>query len=428
MRARAISSATFAIAALMLILPGCKASEPKLPPPERIFLFVVDTLRRDHVSAYGRRASTPNMDALAARGVRIDNAVASYHQTTMSMAALFTGRTPALESGDSSKNLAWTGRSWCGLSRFSNDKDKACVPRSMTTLAERLSEAGYWTAGVTSNRMLFHPYGYRQGFERWEEVGVRRPRRGGRGARRARQTGRSHQVDARFVNTRALKVLAERPNDRFFLYVHWLDVHEYSRSYANQVEKFDAQFGRFVDKVEEQGLLENAWIILTSDHGESLGELTAVGRRRQHKGNPSFEAELRVPLITVPRIFPEEHGLIRSQDVPRLLLSALGLKGLAPHNPLEDDELFVSELLYQTYRRGRFKSMHPRDAGPTLLFDLDSKKSETVNIAANHPEIVAEHQKRIEELTQELRTEVPVRKRLTAEDIERLQALGYMDE
>ena len=102
-RARSEASAVIALFALTLILSGCNASEPEPAPPERIFLFVVDTLRRDHVSAYGARASTPNMDALAARGVRIDNAFAAYHQTTMSMAALFTGRTPALEKASSLK-------------------------------------------------------------------------------------------------------------------------------------------------------------------------------------------------------------------------------------------------------------------------------------------------------------------------------------
>ena len=82
----------------------------------------MDTLRKDHVSAYGTRVSTPNIDALAARGVRIDSAVSAFHQTTMSMGALFTGRTPALETGDARRSAKWTGGTWCGLSRFSTPR------------------------------------------------------------------------------------------------------------------------------------------------------------------------------------------------------------------------------------------------------------------------------------------------------------------
>ena len=79
--------------------------QPSRPAPlvqqsadwKHIFLIVVDTLRRDHVSLYGDALRTPNMERLAAEGQVFDAATASFHQTTMSMAALFTGRTPSLE-------------------------------------------------------------------------------------------------------------------------------------------------------------------------------------------------------------------------------------------------------------------------------------------------------------------------------------------
>ena len=70
---------------------GCgpiRSVEPD--PPERIILIVVDTLRRDHVSVYGPRVSTPQIDALAKRGQVFSDLTAAYHQTTMSMAGLFT--------------------------------------------------------------------------------------------------------------------------------------------------------------------------------------------------------------------------------------------------------------------------------------------------------------------------------------------------
>lgn len=418
--------------ALALFVAGCEASEPKRVAPERIFLFVVDTLRKDHVSAYGTRSFTPNIDALAARGVRIDTAVSAFHQTTMSMGALFTGRTPALETGNVRKSAKWTGRTWCGLSRFSSRTDKACVPNRLTTLAERLSEAGYWTAGVTANRLLFKPYGFSQGFDRWEQVGVRN---------QFSKSFPASDTEARFVHQRTLEALSKRPSDRFFLYVHWLDVHEYrspkvrrlrpgeqnSARYARSVREFDAEFGDFLHSLETQGLLEDAWIIFTSDHGESLGEPTPLGRRSRHRGNPSFEPELQVPLITVPRIFPTDLALVRGQDVAGLLLDALELEPIAQPSKLASGEHFVSEIGYQVYRNGNLKSMHARRKGTTHLFDLGSKEGEEVDIAANHPELVTQHKKRLAALTQHFGTDVLVRLHLTDEDVDRMRALGYLE-
>src|SRR6185295_18205944 len=110
-------------------------------PPARIVLVVIDTLRRDRVSAYGGRVPTPNIDAFAAHGTVYRHAVGAFHQTTMSMAALFTGRTPSLE-GTAGQAVPWTGRTWCGLSRFAaREGDDACVPASLPTLAEAMRGA-----------------------------------------------------------------------------------------------------------------------------------------------------------------------------------------------------------------------------------------------------------------------------------------------
>ena len=103
------------VLALGVLLAGCGGLAP---PPERIILIVVDTLRRDFVSAYGSGPPTPNLDALAARGQRLDRALASYHQTSMSMSALFTGRTPSLDRGVLVPSLPWNGTTWCGYARF----------------------------------------------------------------------------------------------------------------------------------------------------------------------------------------------------------------------------------------------------------------------------------------------------------------------
>jgi len=111
------AAAALALAAGLTACGGERADAPPSARPERIVLLVVDTLRRDHVGAYGGRVATPNMDRLAERGQRFPDAWSSFHQTTMSMASLFTGRTPSLEQSGQRERVAWTGRTWCGLLR-----------------------------------------------------------------------------------------------------------------------------------------------------------------------------------------------------------------------------------------------------------------------------------------------------------------------
>ena len=205
-------------------------------------------------------------------------------------------------------------------------------------------------------------------------------------------------------------------------------MHHYFRdliSYRETVEAFDSQFGAFLDALEERQLLDDAWIVFTSDHGESLNEKTPLGRVSSHKGNPSFQTELEIPLITVPAIFPERSSYLRTPDIPRRLLEALGLEPLVASPELEEDELFVSEVRYRTYRRGRYKSMHARATDRTLLFDLETDPHEQLDVAKRHPEIVGQHRARVAELSDELRSELVVPRELTVEDLARLKALGY---
>ena len=184
------------LAAMAWMVPwGCSesAEQPALLPGggpsgaelrfERIILIVVDTLRADHVGVYGSEIPTPRIDGLARNGTIFRNAIANFHSTTMSMAALFSGRTPSIESGDREKTLEWNTFASCGLARFSTPGfDDDCVPREMEMLAEALRSAGYWTMGVTSNKLLYRPYGYDQGFDDWVEVGEEI--KGGRSGRR----------------------------------------------------------------------------------------------------------------------------------------------------------------------------------------------------------------------------------------------------
>lgn len=309
-------------------------------PPERIVPVVIDTLRRDHVSAYGGSTPTPNIDGLAARGTRMDEALSSFHQTTMSMGSLFTGHTPSLESGDPTRPLPWNGRNWCGLRRFAAAMDIACVPVSVETLAEKMRKAGYWTLGVASHALLFRPAGFDRGFDRWIEVG----RQDAAGAGNVFGFGDVNSRDGRHVNEAVARALPERPGDKLFLYVHYMEVHDYEfrrERYATAVRRADRAVGGLLASLIELGLLDGAVVFVTSDHGERLGERHFTEGKPQHRGNPSFEQLVRVPLVVSPALPIEPDRLLRSEDLHRLIVSLAGGTG-GGSKPPAAPELFLS--------------------------------------------------------------------------------------
>ena len=384
---------------------GCSGTEA----PGRIVLIVVDTLRRDYLGCYGSKLRTPNIDRLAESGQIFTNAFSSFHQTTMSMGALFTGQTPSLES-EGRRVLGWNGRNWCGLARFGAPPgEESCIPKSLRTLPEVLQKAGYWTIGISTNALLFRPAGFERGFDDWVE-----------------HAGRSFWGE---VNEAAFEALARRARDRFFLYVHYMDVHDHrfvGHSYAQTVSQVDRGVGGLIRGLDEQGLLEDAVVVLTSDHGERLKETHLTKGSPFHFGNPSFEEVVRVPLIVSPAVFEHTSELVRSQDVFRLVTNLAGVRS-EPTHELESDELFTSEAYWQTYRRGRWKSLAARGKRGHLLVDLLDDPGEEHDVAAENPSILAEHSERIASLSRALAASKAPASELTEEDRRRLDALGYIE-
>ena len=395
-----------------------------------VFLIVVDTLRRDHVSLYGDAARTPNMERLAAEGQIFNNVSASFHQTTMSMAALFTGRTPSLETVDG-ESLTWNGKTWCGLTRLAENDADSCIPRSVPTLAEEMRAIGFRTIGVVANELLYSPGGYERGFDEWIEIApVDEPT--GPFGNLSKTVSSLRRAPA--VNAELFRVLDEQEKDRaLFVYLHYIDVHDYDarnpaelrKSYARSVASFDSDLGDLLSGLEARNLLSDSLLVLTSDHGEALGEKHGAPSTRSHFGNPSFEPVLQIPLITSRPIHSASDSFLRSQDLFDLLLSA---SGKSPGTPeIAAEELFLSESRHQTYREGRWKSTRPREGGALILFDLEGDPGETLDVADQYPEIVARHGRRLDELSSDLATGAKVAPGLRPYDEERLRRLGYIE-
>jgi arylsulfatase A-like enzyme len=292
--------------------------------PTSVVVVVLDTVRADHCSAYGYgQPTTPRLARLAAEGLLFEQARAVAPWTLPSHASLFTGRLP------SQHGCTWEHR-WL-LDRFD-------------TLAETLGAAGMETFGATTNPNVSSLYNLQQGFTTFVESWMRREQH--------------HGLDDSAIANAEIAAWLDRRDARtpFFLFVNYADAHlpyapppprdrqfgeagERARAlarrgdllqatllgkeqvrdddraglaalYDGDVRTADARLGELLDLLEQHDLADDTLVIVTSDHGESLGE---EGRVDHQLG--LMEELLRVPLVVrfpgriVPARIPEPVAL-----------------------------------------------------------------------------------------------------------------------
>ena len=304
--------ATLLLVAGGLAAPGCNRIDLSAAPDAArpsVLLVSIDTLRADHVGAYGAAsAETPRLDALAAAGTRFATAIAPAPLTLPSHASLLTGLSPPRH-----------GIRHNGVYHLED---------GIETLAERFRAAGYATGAVTGAVVLARRYGLDQGFESYDD-GTSSQRSG---------AGGFLERSAAEVTDRALGWLETAPRP-FLLFVHYYDPHhDYrppppfaerfaSSPYDGEVAYVDSQLGRLLDGLESSGSRRETLILVTSDHGESLGE-----HGESTHAYTLYDAVLRVPLILAgPGVTPGRvaQSLVRTVDVAPTLLALTGLPALA---------------------------------------------------------------------------------------------------
>lgn len=278
--------------------------------PKHVVLFTLDTTRADRIGAYGAPlARTPTLDGLAARGARFDDAVTPAPITGPAHAAIFTGVYPA---------------------RYGvRDNATTPLPERATTLAERLSDAGFATGGFIGAFVLDRAYGFAQGFATFS--GFDTVDSGSEA--NAERLGESVIADA-------LRWLEGIPREQpIFLWVHLYDPHapysapapfgaEFaSRPYDGEVAYVDHQIGRVIDALRVRGALDDSLIIAVADHGESLGE-----HGEDEHGVFLYEPVIRVPLIVAGPGVRRGHVVteqVRTIDLMPTVLELLDLTGAA---------------------------------------------------------------------------------------------------
>ncbi|MHC4470809.1 MAG: sulfatase-like hydrolase/transferase [Planctomycetota bacterium] len=317
----------------LLIAASALVSCGREPPPS-VLLVTVDTLRADALGCYGSAsARTPRMDRLAAEGTRFSRAEANCPLTLPSHATILTGLLPAEH----------------GLR--DNDPPHPLPPaelRDYGTLAETLASEGYETAAFVSASVVAARTGLAQGFTIYDG-----PAEGEPGALRyaERVGGETAALAAEWIRS------ARRP---FFLWVHLFDPHEpyeppvafrsgaspgTPEAYADEVAYADRCVGTLLDALDEAGAEGQTLVVVTSDHGEGLGE-----HGEPTHGYLLYETTLRVPLVLRwPGRVAEgavREDLVGLEDVAPTIVGAAGGSPAGLLGPPAEDRVVVSESLY----------------------------------------------------------------------------------
>jgi arylsulfatase A-like enzyme/cytochrome c-type biogenesis protein CcmH/NrfG len=422
-------SLSTALVSLLALVPGCRRAAPTAPPAGRpnVLLVTIDTLRADRVGCYGHAsASTPALDALAARGVRFETAIAHVPLTGPSHASILTGLGP--------------------LGHGFRENAGFVLPAQVRSGTEDFRQAGYRTAAFVSAFPLDRRFGFDRGFDAYDD---HLPK--GNDPRRTPYVERFADATTDAVLRWLEAPAGETAGRPFFLWVHYYDPHapyEPPRAFAarfrtapydGEVAFADEQLGRLFRALEERGLLAPTLVVAMSDHGEGLGE-----HGEGTHGLFVYDTTLRIPFIVAGpgvaagRIAPT---VARGIDV---LPTLLDYAGLSPRPEIEgrslrpaiegramDDAPAYAETLYPqrefgwaplfAWRTARHKMI---EAPSSELYDLERDPRERDNLAARNSARLGEMRQTLEVALS--RTAPSAEAEVDPETAERLRALGYV--
>ena len=392
------------------------------PADGPIILISIDTLRADHLPAYGyTKVRTPNIDALAAAGTVFERAYAHAPQTLPAHTSVLSGQLP-FEHGVRD-NVGFT------------------VKAGQWFVQRALQERGWPTGGFVSAYVLRAAIGLNQGFDLYDSELP--PASGERSIGQVQRDG-EHTLAAaeKWLNAR-------EPKKPFFLFFHIYEPHKpYTppprfASYApydGEVAFADEIVGRLLDRLRALDIYDRATIVLLSDHGEGLGD-----HGEQEHGLFLYNATIHVPLIVkLPgqaRTRRVSAPVQQIDLVPTILDLAGAPKRTALHGrslrPLMDgtgtlpDTGIYSEALYSRYHFGwselygltdaRYRLVRaPRDE----LYDLERDPREAASIAGERPQVRQAMRAALATLIAHAPIAAP--SAVTDEDRQRLAALGYV--
>jgi arylsulfatase A-like enzyme len=422
-----------------------------------VVLISIDTLRPDHLGAYGYpRPTSPHLDALARESLQFERAYSQAPATAPSHMTLLTGVLPSVH-----QVISWH-----------SGHERTLSPR-LPTLATLLRRAGYRTAAHTGGGNVDAALGFDQGFDSYASVPWGDLELAGRTlAGLVRSSGKApvfffahtYEAHAPYVPPEAYarlfvdpgysgkivasrEELVRRAGTDAWEELHrpfWApvrskdpaDVRHLVDLYDAGIRRVDDQLAGFLRRFRESGLDRSAILILTSDHGEEFMEHGAL----QH-GTRMYEEALRVPLVVR---LPDGVGAERRSEIVRLLdvaPSLLAWLGLDAPGHLQGEPLpplsgsgrsrpvYAEEVAggLQALRVGDLKYL--RHGEHEALFDLGADPGETRSLLTNEERYAwRARTSRILEANLQLaaRFEPGGRPELDPETLRQLRALGYV--
>lgn len=442
-------------------LSGCKKRRRVAGP--NVILISIDTLRKDHCSAYGyQRNTTPNLRVLAEQGARFDLAYAPSSSTAPSHATMFTSLYPithqVLKQGHK-------------------------LSQEDYTLAECLSANGYQTAAVVASFVLDAKFGFSQGFSFYDDTF----KLSTSSIHRKYWSDQPDVIDQRADETtrKAIGWLRKQRSweQPFFLFVHYFDPHapyvppesivshlaphgkeqtdlqNIVGRYDGEIAFTDQEIGKLLKVLKRMNLEENTLVVVTSDHGEGLGQHDHLG----HSIN-IYEEAVRVPLIfRWPNRIAQGRVFSRQVELVDLVPTILDLIGIKPDGfscqgrslvaPLRGESSLDKDrpiYLYREYykdrqmkllsgekvrlkggkfgiRLGNWKYIEGKEENTKELFDLAADPQERVNLSTTFPKKTAELASQLTEWKKVHARKESVQNRIPEDDLERLKALGYVN-
>ncbi len=406
------------------------AQRPAKPrAPFDLVLITIDTLRADHVGCYGYKGiKTPNIDAIAAAGTRMERAYTPVPITLPSHTVIMTGTYPMKS----------------GIHDFSGNVLNPKQP----TIASILKAHGYQTGAVIASAVLDSRFGLNHGFDFYYDHFD---------FNRLLETNLdAMERPGNLVADQALGWLREQGQKPFFLWMHLYDPHypynppspyaeEYrTHPYDGEIAFADEQVGRIVDWLKTNHLYDKTLVVITGDHGEGLGE-----HGEKTHGFFIYNSTLHVPLILkFPAGIAAEKLASEPVSLVDLMPTVLDTLGIAPPADVQGTSVLpiltrkarkeTSPIYAESYlprlhfdwselRGMQSQKYHFIEAPKPELYDLSSDPGELHNLYAEKRPLAEELQSRLQRAvsTYTPGQEMAGTQAMDSALAERLQALGY---
>ncbi len=398
--------------------PGTAAAEDRL----NVLIITIDTLRPDRLSCYASPyLKTPNIDRLAGRGTLFTRAFAHTPTTLASHTNILLGTTPLYHGVRANANFV--------------------VPKGSLTLAGYLKGFGYATGAIVGGYPLDSSFGLAQGFDSYDDAFA------GPGRKNSPLLERKAEV----VVSKAVSWLEARSSP-WFLWIHCYDPHDPyeppepfrarydKRPYDGEVAYVDSALAKLFAYLEENKLSSRTVIVLTGDHGESLGQHGELTH-----GYLAYNTTLWVPLIiAAPGLGPGKvDEPVAHVDIFPTVCDIIGaprpsfLQGASLRPAMEGKPAAPRPIYFESmdpyYRldcaplqgliEGREKFIEsPRPE----LYSLDADPDERVDLSGRRE--LAGYRQELDRIVRSLSNPkgLPAEGRMDREAMEKLESLGYV--